>query len=83
MFLLLRINCHYWVGHDVFLSFFLLKSSLDIPSAQWLKIHGLIAKRLTIMDALAPTAVARTTTYIPILDKHVVSKVFDDVSLSL
>ncbi|XP_039196592.1 von Willebrand factor A domain-containing protein 3B isoform X3 [Crotalus tigris] len=53
--------------------------SLDIPSAQWLKIHGLIAKRLTIMDALAPTAVSRTTTYVPILDKHVVSKVFDDI----
>ncbi|XP_034287246.2 von Willebrand factor A domain-containing protein 3B isoform X2 [Pantherophis guttatus] len=53
--------------------------SLDIPSAQWLKIHGLAAKRLTIMDALSPTAVSRTTTYVPILDKHVVSKVFDDI----
>lgn len=63
------------------LSFSLLKRSLDMPSAQWLKIHGLAAKRLTIMDALSPTAVSRTTTYVPILDKHVVSKVFDDVSL--
>ncbi|KAF7253201.1 von Willebrand factor A domain-containing protein 3B [Varanus komodoensis] len=55
------------------------KDPLDIPSAQWLKNHGLVARRLTIMDALAPTAVPRTTKYIPILDKHVVSKVFDDV----
>ncbi|XP_070607050.1 von Willebrand factor A domain-containing protein 3B isoform X3 [Erythrolamprus reginae] len=53
--------------------------SLKMPSAEWLKIHGLIAKRLTIMDALSPTAVSRTTTYVPILDKHVVSKVFDDI----
>ncbi|XP_026563275.1 von Willebrand factor A domain-containing protein 3B [Pseudonaja textilis] len=57
----------------------IIDESLDIPSAQWLKIHGLVAKRLTIMDALAPTAVPRTTTYVPILDKHVVSKVFDDI----
>ncbi|XP_061482908.1 von Willebrand factor A domain-containing protein 3B isoform X3 [Rhineura floridana] len=55
------------------------KDPLDIPSAQWLKTHGLVARRLTIMDALAPTAIPRTTKYIPILDKHVVSKVFDDV----
>ncbi|XP_032908368.1 von Willebrand factor A domain-containing protein 3B [Catharus ustulatus] len=53
------------------------KSSLDISSALWLKTHGLAARRLTIMDALAPTAVPRSTKYIPILDKHVVSKVFD------
>ncbi|KAJ7319682.1 hypothetical protein JRQ81_019193 [Phrynocephalus forsythii] len=55
------------------------KDLLDISSAQWLKTYGLVARRLTIMDALAPTAVPRTTKYIPILDKHVVSKVFDDV----
>uniref|UniRef100_A0ABM5FYS0 von Willebrand factor A domain-containing protein 3B isoform X2 n=1 Tax=Pogona vitticeps TaxID=103695 RepID=A0ABM5FYS0_9SAUR len=55
------------------------KCLLDISSAHWLKTYGLVARRLTIMDALAPTAVPRTTKYIPILDKHVVSKVFDDV----
>ncbi|XP_027530665.1 von Willebrand factor A domain-containing protein 3B isoform X3 [Neopelma chrysocephalum] len=54
------------------------KSSLDISSALWLKTHGLVARRLTIMDALAPTAVPHGTKYIPILDKHVVSKVFDE-----
>ncbi|XP_054831013.1 von Willebrand factor A domain-containing protein 3B [Eublepharis macularius] len=52
---------------------------LDLSSVQWLRTHGLVARRLTIMDALAPTAVPRTAKYIPILDKHVVSKVFDDV----
>uniref|UniRef100_H3AU06 von Willebrand factor A domain containing 3B n=1 Tax=Latimeria chalumnae TaxID=7897 RepID=H3AU06_LATCH len=54
-------------------------SSLDISSARWLKTHGLVARRLTIMDALAPTAVPQTAKYVPILDKHVVSKVFDKV----
>ncbi|XP_032297482.1 von Willebrand factor A domain-containing protein 3B isoform X2 [Coturnix japonica] len=55
------------------------KSSLDISSALWLKTHGLIARRLTIMDALAPTAVPHSTKYIPVLDKHVLSKVFDEI----
>ncbi|XP_060119469.1 von Willebrand factor A domain-containing protein 3B-like [Heteronotia binoei] len=55
------------------------RDPLDNPSVQWLKTHGLVARRLTIMDALAPTAVPRTAKYIPILDKHVVSRVFDDV----
>ncbi|XP_075348041.1 von Willebrand factor A domain-containing protein 3B [Mycteria americana] len=55
------------------------KSSLGISSALWLKTHGLIARRLTIMDALAPTAVPHGTKYIPVLDKHVVSKVFDEM----
>ncbi|KAM4904384.1 LOW QUALITY PROTEIN: von Willebrand factor A domain-containing protein 3B [Sylvia borin] len=53
------------------------KSSLDISSALWLKTHGLTARRLTIMDALAPTTVPHSTKSIPVLDKHVVSKVFD------
>uniref|UniRef100_A0A8B9F9F5 Secreted protein n=1 Tax=Amazona collaria TaxID=241587 RepID=A0A8B9F9F5_9PSIT len=52
-----------------------LQNSLDISSALWLKTHGLVARRLTIMDALAPTAVPHGTKYIPVLDKHVVSKV--------
>ncbi|XP_054705296.1 von Willebrand factor A domain-containing protein 3B isoform X4 [Grus americana] len=55
------------------------KSSLDTSSALWLKTHGLVARRLTIMDALAPTAVPHGTKYIPVLDKHVVSKVFDEM----
>ncbi|XP_006137480.3 von Willebrand factor A domain-containing protein 3B isoform X1 [Pelodiscus sinensis] len=55
------------------------KDSLDTSSAHWLKTHGLVARRLTIMDALAPTAIPHSTKYIPVLDKHVVSKVFDEV----
>ncbi|XP_071602352.1 von Willebrand factor A domain-containing protein 3B isoform X1 [Heliangelus exortis] len=55
------------------------KSSLDISSSLWLKTHGLVARRLTIMDALAPTAVPHGTKYIPVLDKHVFSKVFDEI----
>lgn len=31
------------------------------------------------MDALAPTTVPHSAKYIPIIDKHVVSKVFDEV----
>ncbi|XP_059819844.1 von Willebrand factor A domain-containing protein 3B-like isoform X2 [Hypanus sabinus] len=54
-------------------------NSLDISSAQWLKTNSLTAKRLTIMDALAPTAVPQTAKYVPVLDKYIVSKVFDQV----
>lgn len=56
-------------------------SSAGMPSANWLKIHGLVAKKLTIMDALSMTAIPHSPTYVPILDKHVVSKVFDEVKL--
>ncbi|KAG9492315.1 hypothetical protein GDO78_000694 [Eleutherodactylus coqui] len=55
------------------------QSSLDISSSRWLKIYGLVPRRLTIMDALAPTMVPHSAKYVPILDKHVVSKVFDEV----
>ena len=57
-------------------------SSLEMSSADWLEIHGLAAKKLTIMDALSVTAVPHSPTYVPILDKHVVSKVFDEVKLT-
>lgn len=55
-------------------------SSVDMSSEDWLQVHGLVAKKLTIMDALSPTTVPHSPTYVPILDKHVVSKVFDEVS---
>ncbi|KAM9320011.1 von Willebrand factor A domain-containing protein 3B [Gastrophryne carolinensis] len=55
------------------------KNDLDMSSSRWLRTHGLIARRLTIMDALAPTTVPHSAKYIPVLDKHVVSKVFDEV----
>ncbi|XP_059798750.1 von Willebrand factor A domain-containing protein 3B [Balaenoptera ricei] len=55
------------------------QDSAGMSSANWLKIHGLAAKKLTIMDALSMAAVPHSPTYVPILDKHVVSKVFDEV----
>ncbi|XP_005400758.1 PREDICTED: von Willebrand factor A domain-containing protein 3B isoform X3 [Chinchilla lanigera] len=53
--------------------------SLEMSSENWLQIHGLVAKKLTLMDALSATAVPHSPTYVPILDKLVVSKVFDEV----
>ncbi|XP_037663049.1 von Willebrand factor A domain-containing protein 3B isoform X2 [Choloepus didactylus] len=55
------------------------KSSLDMSSANWLKAHGLVAQKLTIMDVLSVTAVPHSSTYVPVLDRHVTSKVFDEV----
>ncbi|XP_066123884.1 LOW QUALITY PROTEIN: von Willebrand factor A domain-containing protein 3B [Saccopteryx bilineata] len=55
------------------------QESSGMSSASWLKTHGLVAQKLTIMDALSVTAVPHNASYIPILDKHVVSKVFDEV----
>ncbi|EHB10600.1 von Willebrand factor A domain-containing protein 3B [Heterocephalus glaber] len=54
-------------------------NSLEMSSANWLQTHGLVAKKLTLMDALSVTAVPHSPTYVPILDKLVVSKVFDEV----
>ncbi|XP_076446673.1 von Willebrand factor A domain-containing protein 3B-like isoform X2 [Babylonia areolata] len=48
-------------------------------SKQWLKKYGLIAKRLTILDALSPTLVPHRSTYVPVLDKRVMARVFDEI----
>ena len=50
-----------------------------MSSKKWLSIHGLAAKKLTILDALAPTMIPHKPKYVPIIDKHVLSKVFDEV----
>ncbi|CAH1777455.1 unnamed protein product [Owenia fusiformis] len=50
-----------------------------MSSKKWLGTHGLVARKLTILDALAPTIIPHTPKYVPILDKHVLSKVFDDI----
>ncbi|XP_036080338.1 von Willebrand factor A domain-containing protein 3B isoform X2 [Rousettus aegyptiacus] len=55
------------------------QDSSDVSLANWLKTHGLVAKKLTIMDALSVTAIPHSPSYVPILDKHVASKVFDEV----
>lgn len=54
--------------------------SKEMSCKEWLKKHGLVAQRLTILDALAPTLIRHRAKYIPILDKHVVARVFDEVS---
>ncbi|XP_053311966.1 von Willebrand factor A domain-containing protein 3B [Spea bombifrons] len=59
----------------------LTKDSLDVSSGRWLKTRGLVAKRLTIMDVLGPTTVPHTAKYVPILDKHILSKVFNEIQV--
>uniref|UniRef100_A0A8C6GDJ8 von Willebrand factor A domain containing 3B n=1 Tax=Mus spicilegus TaxID=10103 RepID=A0A8C6GDJ8_MUSSI len=54
-------------------------TSSDTSSKTWLQTHGLVAKKLTIADALAGAMVPHSSTYVPILNKNVVSKVFDEV----
>lgn len=54
-----------------------------MSSKMWLSKNGLVARKLTILDALSPTMVSHKTKYVPILDKHVVAKVFDEVKKSL
>ncbi|EDO28327.1 predicted protein [Nematostella vectensis] len=51
----------------------------DMPVKKWLKKYGLAAQKLTILDALSPTLIPHTTKYVPILNKHILSKVFDQV----
>ncbi|KAJ8407275.1 hypothetical protein AAFF_G00278490 [Aldrovandia affinis] len=55
------------------------KESLSMTSACWLRTNSLVARRLTIIDALAPTAIPQSAKFIPILEKHIYSKVFDGV----
>lgn len=51
-----------------------------MSSREWLKKNSLVARKLTLLDALAPTFISHKAKYVPILDKHVLAKVFDDVS---
>ncbi|ELK23202.1 von Willebrand factor A domain-containing protein 3B [Myotis davidii] len=50
--------------------------SLERPTPEG--SHPYDQEKLTIMDALSATAVPHSPTYIPILGKHVTSKVFDE-----
>ncbi|XP_033631480.1 von Willebrand factor A domain-containing protein 3B-like isoform X2 [Asterias rubens] len=50
-----------------------------LSSKRWLQKHGLKARKLTIYDALGKTAVKQRSKYVPILDKHVISQVFNDI----
>ena len=42
-------------------------------------MHGLTAKKLRIVDVLAPTFIPQIPKHVPILNKKVLSRVFDDV----
>ena len=53
----------------------------SMSSKMWLSKNGLNAKKLTILDALSPTFIPHKPKYVPIINKSVLSKVFDDVSL--
>ncbi|XP_044525229.1 von Willebrand factor A domain-containing protein 3B [Gracilinanus agilis] len=55
------------------------QDSLDMSSESWLKINGLAAKRLTIMDVLSSSTIPHRSKYVPVLGKHVGSKVYDSV----
>ncbi|KAL2089979.1 hypothetical protein ACEWY4_014667 [Coilia grayii] len=55
------------------------KECLETSTAKWLKANSLVAKKLTLLDAVAPAAIAHDAKYVPMLEKHVYSKVFNDV----
>ncbi|EDV24931.1 uncharacterized protein TRIADDRAFT_56355 [Trichoplax adhaerens] len=46
---------------------------------RWISKYGLVAKKLTIIDALAPSVIRHNPKHIPIINKDVMSKVFDEV----
>ena len=45
---------------------------------QWLRIYGLVPQHMTILDALAPTIIKVKPTYIPIINRSVISKVLEE-----
>jgi len=62
------------------ISFMLFYRVGKMSSKQWLVKNSLVARKLTLLDALAPTMIPHKSTYVPIIDKHVLAKVFDEVS---
>ena len=47
--------------------------------ASWLQHNSLSVRQLTLMDALGPAAVPHNSQHVPILDKHVRGRVFEQV----
>ena len=45
----------------------------------WMKLNSLSAKKLTLIDALRPTIVRHSAKYVPIIDKYVTGKVFEEI----
>ncbi|XP_062306739.1 von Willebrand factor A domain-containing protein 3B-like [Osmerus eperlanus] len=54
------------------------RQSLDVSSAEWLKSNSLEARRLTFREAVTPASILHTPKHLPLLDKQVFSKVFDE-----
>ncbi len=52
----------------------------EITLKEWLKCNNLAALKLTILDALGPVVVKQSASRVDILDKYVMSKVWNDVS---
>lgn len=52
-----------------------------MSTAEWLKTNSLVAKKLTISDAVAPAAIPHDAKYVPMLEKHIYSKVFNEVRI--
>ncbi|XP_045142037.1 von Willebrand factor A domain-containing protein 3A isoform X2 [Echinops telfairi] len=53
--------------------------NLDKSSAEWLKIHGLKAKKLSLYQVLAPNAFSPVEEFVPILQKTVSSTIHEKV----
>ena len=45
----------------------------------WMKFNSLATKKLTLIDALRPTIVRHSAKYVPIIDKYVTGKVFEEI----
>ena len=56
-------------------------SDSKLSSKKWLSKFGLAAKKLTIVDLLGPTFIAHEPLFVPSINKEVLSKVFDNVSI--
>lgn len=46
---------------------------------RWIHENGIVAQKLTILDALAPTIINQKAKYVPALGKEVLSKVYGEV----
>lgn len=60
---------------------YIYSSHNQMPSLffSWLNNNSLAASKLTLMDALGPVSVPHDSKYVPIIDKHVRGKVFEEV----
>ena len=76
----LETNMKYFLSVSKMVMILLIYRIRSMSSKQWLQRNGLVARKLTLLDALAPTMIPHRSKYVPILDKHVLAKVFDEVN---